>query len=200
MKWVEALKEYAKQKGKYVVPRKGTPEYDEVRKLMGMAHKDQAKADIEMGQEKRDEKKAVAVSEPKPKKPRAPRKKKTVEEKTEASKALGESILVGPEPRKVARAKRGKKVEAEKAMVQKSEGKTLLTVEKSSNPEAIFQSATNTHEPIAPPAALAGNLGELKSDMKKIRKPRSLPVLVEKEHVVNAVPFSFVDFKRKLGA
>jgi hypothetical protein len=202
MKWVEALKEYAKQKGKYVVPRKGTPEYDEVKKLMGMAHKDNVKADVEKGQEKRDEKKAVAESAPeqKPKKPRAPRKKKSVEEKSAQSKALGDAVMVGPEPRRVAVSKRGKKVEAEKAMVQKSEGKTMLAADKSKNPEAIFMSETNTHEPIAPPAALGGNLAELKKDVAKVRKPRALPVLIEKERVENAAPFSFIDFKRKIGA
>ena len=196
MKWVEALKEYAKQKGKYVVPRKGSPEYDEVKKLMGMAHKDTAKGDIEAGQAKRDEKKAVAESAPeaKPKKPRAPRKKKAVEASV-PSEVLGEGVR----PEKVGRAKRGKKVEAEKMMIQKSEGKTVLAAEKTKNPEAILQVATNTHEPIAPPAALAGNLAELKKDMAKVRKPRALPVLVEKERVENAVPFSFVEFKRKLG-
>lgn len=36
MKWIEALKEYnAKHGGKYVIPRKGTAEYDAVRSLMG---------------------------------------------------------------------------------------------------------------------------------------------------------------------
>jgi hypothetical protein len=36
MKWIEALKEYnAKHGGKYVIPRKGTAEYDAVRALMG---------------------------------------------------------------------------------------------------------------------------------------------------------------------
>lgn len=37
MKWVEALKAYAaKNGGKYVVPRKGTKEYDEVKAMMGV--------------------------------------------------------------------------------------------------------------------------------------------------------------------
>jgi hypothetical protein len=34
MKWVEALKKYAEKAGKYVVPKKGTAEYDEVRRIM----------------------------------------------------------------------------------------------------------------------------------------------------------------------
>ena len=38
MKWIEALKEYnAKHGGKYVIPHKGTAEYDAVRALMGPA-------------------------------------------------------------------------------------------------------------------------------------------------------------------
>jgi hypothetical protein len=35
MSWVEACREYAKKAGKYMIPKKGTAEYDEVRKLMG---------------------------------------------------------------------------------------------------------------------------------------------------------------------
>lgn len=33
MSWVNALREYAKQTGKFAVPKKGTPEYDAVRKI-----------------------------------------------------------------------------------------------------------------------------------------------------------------------
>ncbi len=33
MTWAEALKEHAKKTGKFVVPKKGTPEYDEVSKI-----------------------------------------------------------------------------------------------------------------------------------------------------------------------
>jgi len=31
--WLNALKEYSKKSGKYVVPKKGTKEYDEVKAL-----------------------------------------------------------------------------------------------------------------------------------------------------------------------
>tara|TARA_A100000171_G_scaffold17367_1_gene15836 strand:- start:761 stop:874 length:114 start_codon:yes stop_codon:yes gene_type:complete len=35
MSWIEALKKYNKQKGgKYKIPKKGTAEYNEVKKLM----------------------------------------------------------------------------------------------------------------------------------------------------------------------
>ncbi len=34
MKWIEALKEWNTGKGTWCIPRKGTPEYDEVRRLM----------------------------------------------------------------------------------------------------------------------------------------------------------------------
>lgn len=38
MKWIDALKAWnAKHGGKYVIPRKGTKEYDEVRAMMGPA-------------------------------------------------------------------------------------------------------------------------------------------------------------------
>lgn len=35
MSWIEALKEYAKKNGgKYVIPKKGTKAYNDVKKLM----------------------------------------------------------------------------------------------------------------------------------------------------------------------
>ena len=37
MKWIEALKEWNKDKGTWCIPRKGSPEYDQVRALMGPA-------------------------------------------------------------------------------------------------------------------------------------------------------------------
>lgn len=207
MKWTEALKEYAKRKGgKYTVPRKGTPEYDEVRKLMGEAHADQVKADVEHGQAKRDvkkmvkEEKAEAKAEAKPvkeKKPRAPRKKRAPLDETVATAPVVEVKDTPARRKSKASVKKGNDAMIAKEIVG---GKTAIDTAKSANPEAIFQSATNVHEPIAPPAALAGNLGELKKDLAKVRKPRSLPKLVEPEHVVSGVPFSFVDFKRKIGA
>jgi hypothetical protein len=193
MKWVDALKEYAKVKGKYVVPRKGTPEYDEVKKLMGKEHKDAVKADVEMGQAKRDMKKMEKVAE----KPKAPRKKKSAEAKAVDAKAVEAVMMPAKEKAKAVRKPRAKKEGLAAAV---GGGATARSDERSKNPEAIFQSATNLHEPIAPPAALGGNLAELKKDVAKVRKPRSLPVLIEKEQVVNEKPFSFVDFKRKIGA
>lgn len=49
MRWVDALKEYAKKNGKYVVPKKGSKEYDEVRAIMGAA-KGEAKAEEAKGE------------------------------------------------------------------------------------------------------------------------------------------------------
>ncbi len=202
MKWVDALKAYAKQKGKYVVPRKGTPEYDEVKKLMGKEHKDVAKGDVEMGQAARDVK-ALEKAEAKPKKPRAPRKKKSADQMAADAKAVPTAEAVSQSKEAPARRRaRAKTMDGKAAMVVKevTGGVTQKATELARNPEAIFQSAVNVHEPIAPPAALAGNLKELKADVAKVRKPRNLPVLVEKENVVSGVPFSFVDFKRKIGA
>jgi hypothetical protein len=196
MKWVDALKEYAKMKGKYVVPRKGTPEYDEVKKLMGKDSKDVAKADVEMGQAKRDMKKMEKV-EKVAEKPKAPRKKKSAEAKAVDAKAVEAVMMPAKEKAKAVRKPRAKKEGLAAAV---GGGATARSDERSKNPEAIFQSATNVHDPIAPAAALGGNLAELKKDVAKVRKPRSLPVLIEKENVVNGTPFSFTDFKRKIGA
>ena len=33
-KWINALKEYNKDRGSYLIPKKGTEEYDNVRKMM----------------------------------------------------------------------------------------------------------------------------------------------------------------------
>ena len=33
MSWKEALKEYAAKNGQYVIPKKGSPEYDEVKAI-----------------------------------------------------------------------------------------------------------------------------------------------------------------------
>jgi len=206
MKWTEALKEYAKMKGgKYVVPRKGTPEYDEVKKLMGESKADQVKADVEHGQAKRDVKKMVkeekaeakaeAAPAAKEKKPRKPRAKK---EKVVAP-ASAPVIEVKDKPAR--RKAKTSTAQGTAAMVALDlGGKTAVDTAKSKNPEAIFQQATNVHEPIAPPAALGGDLSELKKDIQKVRKPRALPRLIEPERVSEGVPFSFVDFKRKIGA
>ena len=177
MKWVEALKAYAQKKGKYVVPRKGSAEYAEVMALMGKAHTDVAKADIEKGQAKRDVKKMDKVA-------------RMAETMHEASPTVDKPARAMTSQRK-----------ANAGMVVKSNlGATARAVAKSKNPDAIFESATNTHEPLAPLGAVMPNTAELKKDLAKVRKPRNLPELVEKEKVEDAIPFSFVSFKRKIGA
>ena len=125
--------------------------------------------------------------------PRRKRASKKAESATVMSEAAG--VHVG----KVSR-KRVSKAKAIANEIAKSEGVTERAAEHSANPEMLLNNATNVHEPIAPPAALAGDLKELKRDVAKVRKPRALPKLVEPERVVNDAPFSFLEFKRKLGA
>ena len=219
MKWTDALKEYAKQTGgKFVVPRKGSKEYEEVRRIME-AHSDKAKADIEMGQEKRDVK-AEKKAERKPRKAktmeeakveaaggakpkaRAPRAKKEKAAKADGAKVAGMpaiATVMGDTPTKV-RKSRGSRKEANAEMVAKEAGVTAAAAERSKNPEVLLNNATNVHDPIAPPAAIAGDLKALKADVAKIRKPRAIPKLVEPERVVNEAPFSILALRRRLGA
>ena len=39
MNWIQALKEWNSGKDKYCIPRKGSPDYEEVRELMRIGHK-----------------------------------------------------------------------------------------------------------------------------------------------------------------
>jgi hypothetical protein len=91
-----------------------------------------------------------------------------------------------------------KAVEAEQ-IVKSNLGATTRDKPTKSNPDAVFQSATNVHEKIVALGAIP-NLTQLKKDIEKIRKPRDLPTLVQKERVENAIPFSMIEFKRKIGA
>jgi hypothetical protein len=220
MKWTDALKEYAKKSGKFVVPKKGTPEYAEVRKLMDASASATAKA-----VEKVAEKVMPAAEEkpkPKPKRaPRAPRakkaaagpmdvelKEKKMEEKEKKPRRKAklsppqkdDAYATAPPPEvKPKRSRMAKKKALDKAAMNPG-GITMADVERSANPENLFSSAVNVHEPIAPPAALAGELAPLKAAIAKVRKPRSLPKLVEPEKVASEAPFSFSAFKRRIGA
>jgi hypothetical protein len=219
MKWTDALKEYAKKSGKFVVPKKGTPEYAEVRKLMDASASATAKA-----VEKVAEKVMPAAEEkpkPKPKRaPRAPRAKKAagpmdvelkenkMEEKEKKSRRKAklsppqkdDAYATAPPPEmKPKRSRMAKKKALDKAAMNPG-GVTMADVVRSANPESVFSSAVNVHEPIAPPAVLAGELAPLKEAIAKIRKPRSVLRLVEPEKVANDTAFSFSAFKRRIGA
>jgi hypothetical protein len=210
LKWVEALKKYNEGK-KYSIPKKGTPEYAEVLKIMG---KDvpaappaapAAKAMDGAEKPKRGRKaaaKAAAVEEPdmkaekpaapaeKPKrKPRAPRVKKIeVDVSSNAADAK-------PEPPRKRKAKAGS---VPAGMIP--EGMTKKAVQASKNPEAVLESATNAHMPIVPAEAMVGLKG-IKATKKHLRAVQNpvLPTLVDKERVVNEVPFSFSALRNHLG-
>ena len=227
MSWVEAVKAYCAKHGcKYKVPRKGSPEYEEVKKMMGggAAPPDEKAAPKEEGTKKGEERKTARKAFEGLEKKRAPKAKKedaavavggvvakvkdgAVKHKAaprkRAPKKEGDVAVLSEAagvPLSKPRRKRGSRLEANASQVAKSEGITERAAERSANPEVLLNNATNVHDPIAPPAALAGDLKELKAEVAKVRKPRALPKLVEPEHVVNAPAFDFLAFKRKIGA
>lgn len=76
MKWIEALKEWnTKQGGKWCIPKKGSPEYDAVKKIMGGGKAEEKKAPTP--------KKAPSAKkeEPKPKKDEKPKKEEKPDER-----------------------------------------------------------------------------------------------------------------------
>lgn len=215
MKWTDALKEYAKKHGKFVVPKKGSPEYEEVRKLMGAGAEASAKAVEKKALETLPEMKAEKKA---PRKPRAPRKKvdapKDVElkeakmeekekkprRKAKLSAPQKDDGLAPPAPAMKPKRSRMNKKKALDKSAENPGGITMADVARSANPENVFSNAVNVHEKIAPPAVFAGELAPLKEAIAKVRKPRSLPKLVEAEKVDNEAPFSFQSFKRRIGA
>lgn len=55
-KWIEALKKYNEKKGNWCVPKKGTKEYDEVRKIMDGERESKTKTrTVEVKRTRRDE-------------------------------------------------------------------------------------------------------------------------------------------------
>lgn len=203
MKWTEALKAYAQKKGiKYMVPKKGTPEYDEVRAMM-----DGAKPKAEVKVEAK-----VEVEEPKIKKAR---KMKDVMEKMEVVKKerKAKAEEVAKPKRKVVRAKKAVEAEGASAVEAKPkvakakrkagsvpagmipEGATKKAVLASQNPEGVLESATNAHLPIVAKEDMVG----LRLPKPRKLKAEALPALVDKDKPVDAVPFSFQKLRYELG-
>ena len=200
--WTQALKMYAQQTGKkYAIPRKGSPEYEAVKKLMG---KDAPAAEpkeapsgegTKKGEVRKTARKAFeGTKQEAEKKADKPKRRRAAPKKAEALEAMPAVAAVGAEdkPRRLRR----KKAQPD---VLLGVGATERAVSKSKNPEVVLDNATNVHEPIAPPAAEGGDLAELKKAVARIRKPKALPKLVEPERVVNEKPFSFSELKKHLG-
>lgn len=229
MKWVEALKKYAEKAGKYVVPKKGTPEYDEVRRIMDGAKPAKAPAPAsapadapapapapkKRGRKPKAKAEAPAVApapapkEKKPRKPRAPRKKAEAGELASPAMAMAmkaDEKKQAPEASNAVEAKpRIGRAKAKAGSVPAGmlpQGATKRAVQRSKNPEAVLESATNAHLPVVPAEAMVGLKvvksvrHELKEEM--VGKP-ALPVLVEQDKPVNAVPFSFQKLRNDLG-
>ena len=228
MKWVEALKKYAEKAGKYVVPKKGTPEYEEVRRIMDSEKPAPAKAPApadapapapapkKRGRKPKAKAEAPAVApapapkEKKPRKPRAPRAKKAEGKGEMASPAMAmakaDEKKQAPEASNAVEAKpRVGRAKAKAGSVPAGmlpEGATKRAVMRSKNPEAVLESATNAHLPVVPAEAMV-KLRQPKSirdELHKnvVEKPH-LPELVEKDKPVDRPPFSFQKLRYDLG-
>lgn len=207
MKWTEALKAYAAKKGiKYMVPKKGSPEYAEVRAMMdGDKPKVEAKVEAKV-----EEKVEAKVEAPKAKKAR---KAAEVKEKSDKVKKERKAKMMAENAPK--RKVRGKKVEVEPAVAVEAkpprgnakrkagsvpagmipEGATKKAVMASKNPEAVLESATNAHLPIVAKEEMVS----LRLPKPRALKQEALPTLVEKDKPVDAVPFSFQKLRYELG-
>lgn len=210
MKWVEALKEYAKTNGKYVVPKKGTPAYDAVKKIMGAGGATAPSAPVEM--------KAEGAS--KPVRKRAPKPPAGVESLSAVPSAAPKAKAKAPARR--ARHSGGKKVKIEESNASDlrpvrsvggdaagsaeaggaliPEGVTKRSVMKSKNPSAILESAANSHIAIASPENYVKlkPVANLKKELSKVEHP-AIPALVVAHKATNSDPFSFQNFRNHLG-
>lgn len=238
-KWTDALKAYAaKNGGKYMVPKRGTKEYDEVKALMG-ASKGEAKAEEAKGESGlaaahkaeskalegvvKAHKKEGAVMTGKVRKPRAKKvaapsesvpvveAEKKVEKKPRkprAKKAMTAHQMVSTKASNAIEAKprRGRKAEAAGSVPAGVDlgGATARAIEKSKNPEAVLENATNAHLPVNPsnkvPKLRLPKGVAFDSDVKLTAGEMEMPALVEKGTVVNKAPFDFQALRRRLGA
>lgn len=197
MSWIEALKARAAKTGKYVVPKKGSAEYDDVKKMMGgaapaaaAAPAKKAKA-VEVLHKKEGKvlKAAVAAHAAEgaamaaPKAPRKPRTRKpTVDRKPKAET---------PESRKP-------KVDRAPKRVMKRGGATERATTASKNPDAIFESQTNEHLAGSSPAVIADITGDVKKAI--VRRRKANPPAVDAKNPRDATPFSVDAVRREIGA
>ena len=192
MSWLEALKAHAASTGKYSVPRKGSPAYEAVRKLMGAAA-GEAKAEAAKGEKAeakahRAETKALkkvvaahaaegAVMAKEAKKVRAPRSRKPTVERAP------KKVRAPPAPRK---------------RVMKRGGKTEQATAHSKNPEAVFDSEVNAHLAGSSPAVVADITGKPRKAIAR-RRTATAPI-VNAKNPRDATPFSVSETKMDLGA
>jgi hypothetical protein len=217
MRWVEALKKYNEGK-KWSIPKKGSAEYDAVKKIMGAGGEatGTAAAEKTVVAKTPKGKKVVKVEEaamakapavpPKARKPRAkkvpseekphPKVRKPRAKKTDPVAVDPGSNAVDAD-RKMKRRAPAKAGSAPSATLP--QGVTARAVERSGNPSAILESMANAHLPVVPKETIPGLLlGGQEGDA--LLRPRHLPVLIEKEKVVDEVPFSFQKLRFTLGA
>jgi hypothetical protein len=110
MSWAEALKEHAKQTGKFLVPKKGTPEYEAVakihRKMKGIPEPEPEKP-------KRKSKKVIAPEEDAPRPPISDAEKKKALDELHARGIAEEKKAIADKEERYA------KIEAELAEIKK---------------------------------------------------------------------------------
>lgn len=93
--WLQAVKEFASKNGKWIVPKKGTPEYEAVKKIQeDMKAKAEPKAVVEKEKKPKKAKETVDVAEELAKKPVRQRKPKA---KAEIPPTAEAKVEVKPE-------------------------------------------------------------------------------------------------------
>ena len=213
MKWVDALKKFNEGK-KWSIPKKGSAEYEAVKKIMGTAGEGQGAEKTVVAKTAKG-KKAVRVEEvaevksappmPKPRKSRGKKAPAEVHPKVRKPRAKKAAPVAADPSANAADVKPKMKRRAPaKAGSAPSDtlpqGVTARAVEHSSNPAAVLESMANSHLPIVPKETVPGLLIESTEKGNALPKPKHLPTLVDKEKVVDAAPFSFQKLRYTLGA
>jgi hypothetical protein len=193
MSWIEALKARAAKTGKYVVPKKGSAEYDDVKKMMGGAAPAAAAAKAAPAKKA----KAVEVLHKK--------EGKVLKAAVVAHAAEGAAMAAPP---KAPRKPRSRKPTVDRTpmsspdrapkRVMKRGGATERATAASKNPEAIFESQTNEHLAGSSPAVIADITGDVKKAIVRSRKA-TVPI-VNAKNPRDATPFSVDAVKREIGA
>lgn len=209
MRWVDALKAYAAKTGKYVVPKKGSKEYDEVKAMMG----DSAKPAVERKELSLKEKVEAAAHKAEGKAIKAVEVAHKLEGKVMKGKLAAMKEVASSMPKKERKPRAPRKPRARASPVDRKpkeekksrkprvsripRGKTEEATAHSANPEAIMEAATNAHLPGSAPSAVADLTGQVK---KAVRRRPAVSRAVDAKEPRSAAPFSITDVKRELGA
>ena len=101
MKWIEALKVYNQGKGSWCIARKGTPEYDEVKRIMNSSKPEAvAKRNEERGEKAKEQLKEVADASSKRREEAKKKYAEKIAEMEHHKKKEAEKVVKAPAPAK----------------------------------------------------------------------------------------------------